>query len=227
MLTPGNPPLWADKAVLAVAKPSGLRVIPDGYDAQLPNLHALLEAEWGRLWVVHRLDKDTSGVIVFARTPEAHRVLNAQFANRTVVKVYHALASGSPEWDHLLVDLPLLVNGDRSHRTICNLRHGKPAQTHLQIMRKMENFCLVEARPHSGYTHQIRAHLSSSGLPLLGDPLYQYPPSWKGARVHPSLLPPFPRTALHALEIHLTHPESGQPLDLLAPYPDDFTFLLS
>jgi RluA family pseudouridine synthase len=225
MLTPGNPPLWADAHLLVVDKPAGLRVIPDGYDSKLPTLVGLLQLEWGKLWVVHRLDKDTSGVMVFARSADAHRALNQQFADHSVGKIYHALAAGSPDWEHKTVALPLRVNGDRGHRTVIDTHHGKLARTDLAVLRRFPLFCLMEAKPHTGYTHQIRAHLAACGLPIMGDPLYQYPPSWTGPKLDLKALPPIQRTALHALSIHFAHPETGQEMSFSSPYPVDFQSL--
>src|SRR5512133_3946911 len=88
--------LYQDETLLAVNKPAGLRTIPDGYNPTLPYLAALLEPAFGRVWVVHRLDKDTSGAILFARTAESHRALNQQFEQRKVKKEYHAIAVGMP-----------------------------------------------------------------------------------------------------------------------------------
>ena len=226
-MLPDNSIFWSDEDLLVVDKPAGLRVIPDGYDPQLPTLVGLLQSEWGKLWVIHRLDKDTSGVILFARSAEAHRSLNQQFASRLVSKVYHAFAAGSPDWDQRKVNFPLRINGDRGHRTIVDLHKGKPAHTDLKVVKRQPLYCLIEARPHTGYTHQIRAHLAACGLPLLGDPLYQYPPSWTGSKVDLKSLPLIGRTALHALEIHFQHPGTGQEMVFSAPYPSDFQILIA
>jgi RluA family pseudouridine synthase len=214
--------LFSDEEFLVINKPSGLRVIPDGYDRTLPTLLTELTPQWGRLYVVHRLDKDTSGVMLLARTPAAHRNLSMQFSAHSVAKVYTALCTGVPVWQDQTINLPLRVDGDRRHRTILDPVNGKPARTEARLLRSMKIYCLIEARPFTGYTHQIRAHLALVGLPLLGDPLYSYPPSWHGSRVDLSALPPFPRTALHALEIFFTHPLSAQPVHFNAPFPPDF-----
>ena len=219
--------LWSDPDLIVVNKPSGLRVVPDGYVPSLPTLAGLLQPEWGRLWTVHRLDKDTSGVMLFARNAAAHRNLDRQFANRQVQKVYMALVAGEPDWISTTIDQPLRVNADRQHRTTVDTVRGKPARTSLRVVRRSGNYSLLEVRPHTGYTHQIRAHLSFSGFPLLGDPLYHYPPSWNGPRKDLSLLPPFPRTALHARQITFLHPLSSIEHTFLADFPEDFRLLLS
>lgn len=218
--------LYSDDSILIINKPAGLLSVQDGYQPQLPTLRSVLEPDWGRLYIVHRLDKETSGVIVLARTADAHKNLDRQFAERQITKHYHAVCIGTPGWFSISINAPLKVNGDRRHRTIVS-DQGKPALTELSCLRKGPLLCLVQAAPHTGYTHQIRAHCASAGIPLLGDPLYAYPPSWHGPRVNPSLLPPCPRTALHAASIHFNHPLTGQSLDFSAPYPDDFAAMVA
>jgi tRNA pseudouridine32 synthase / 23S rRNA pseudouridine746 synthase len=218
--------LFSDPSFLIINKPSGLRVIPDGYDRTLPTLLSELMPEWSRLYVVHRLDKETSGVMLLARTPDAHRHLSLQFAAHSVKKVYVALCYGIPEWQEKKIDLPLRIDGDRHHRTVLDPLKGKPACTEVRLLKKMSGLCLIEAQPKTGYTHQIRAHLALAGFPLLGDTLYRYPPSWEGARIAPSSVAPFPRTALHSQYISFLHPLTSQPEQFEIPYPDDFIDLI-
>jgi tRNA pseudouridine32 synthase/23S rRNA pseudouridine746 synthase len=218
--------LYIDPSLIVINKETGLRSIADGYDPSLPSVATELDPEIGRVYIVHRLDKDTSGVLVMARTARAHRNLDRQFAERKVTKFYHALCAGNPDWDSTMIDFPLRVNGDRGHRTIVDLKEGKPAQTGVRILRRWDGFCLVEAHPATGYTHQIRAHLSAIGLPLLGDPLYRLPPGYSGVKPDFSLVPPFPRTALHARSLTFTHPDSGELVSFEAPYPNDFLAFL-
>jgi len=126
--------LYRDEALLVINKPAGLSTLPDGYNPTLPHVKSLLEGQSGRLWTVHRLDKDTSGVLVFARSAEAHRSLNTQFEQHQVTKLYHALVQGSPAWMEYTADLPLRSDGDRHHRTVVDLRAGKPALTHFKVL---------------------------------------------------------------------------------------------
>lgn len=121
------------------------------------------------MWVVHRLDRDTSDVLVFARTREVHRSLNDQFENQQVKKIYYALIVGSPDWIQMRVDLTLQVDAARHHRTAINLEKGKKAVIDLRVLERFGNFYLVEAAPYTGRTHQTRVHLSSVGFPLLMD----------------------------------------------------------
>jgi len=210
--------LLDDEAVLAVNKPAGMLTIRDGYDPALPHLSGWLQERFGRVWTVHRLDKDTSGVILFARSAEAHRFLNRQFEDKQVRKVYNALAWGVPEWTETLAEFPLRVNGDRRHRTVIDPLHGKPASTALRALEAYPDFvaCLIEARPSTGYTHQIRAHLTHLGFPLMGDALYARQDAVPG---FPPLLT---RTALHATQISFIHPLTQEVLTVNASYPDDF-----
>jgi tRNA pseudouridine32 synthase/23S rRNA pseudouridine746 synthase len=225
--------LYQDQALLVINKPAGLSTLPDGYNPSLPHVKKLLEEKLGRLWIVHRLDKDTSGVLLLARTAEAHRALNTQFEKHLVSKLYHALIVGNPAWQEKTVSLPLCLNGDRQHRTVVDLQEGKPAITHLKVLERFSLHCLMQAIPETGRTHQIRAHLSAMGLSILGDKLY-------GSRINTKageIIHPFPQggeiskmlagsMALHAKTLEVNHPLSGERLKLTAPYPDAFIIVL-
>jgi len=208
--------IYVDDHLLVINKPSGLRVLPDGYHPELEHVRSVLEPHFGRLWIVHRLDKDTSGVYLLARTAEAHRSLNLQFDRRSVEKIYHALVSGNPAWEAKTIDFPLRVNGDRRHRTVVDFERGKPAIT---LCKRLENFqgcTLLAIQPKTGRTHQIRAHLAHLGHPILGDRLY-------GVSTLNSSLPlSVERLALHAYALSIHHPQSGERHCWSATYPDDF-----
>lgn len=203
--------LHLDPHILVLNKPAGLPVLPDGWEPDAPYLLKMLEAEYGRLWVVHRLDKVTSGVMVFARTAEAHRALNMQFERHAAQKIYHAIVNGAPVWEGHTAGHPLRANVGHSHRTVVDMKRGKRAETHFRVLRREQAWALVEASPQTGRTHQIRVHLSALGYPILGDVLYGAPST-----------PLIARPALHALSLTFTHPASGEQVAFTAPYPQDF-----
>lgn len=224
---PGDiPVLYADAAVVAVNKPSGLPVLPDGYDPAAPHLVGLLRARLGELWVVHRLDRGTSGVLLFARTAEAHRTLNLQFDRHQVWKTYLALVVGAPAWDEVVETVRLRPDGDRKHRTVPDPARGKPSVTRFRVLERLPGCVLVEALPETGRTHQIRAHLRALGHPIAGDPLY-------GGGAAALTFPGAPdrtligRPALHASSIAFLHPGDGRQLRLDAPSPEDLAAALS
>lgn len=220
--------LWADDAILVVNKPAGLLTLPDGYDPAIPHLAALLEPVYGPVWIVHRLDKETSGVLVLARGAAAHRSLNTQFATRQISKTYHALVTGNPDWEQRTVRLALQPDGDRKHRTVIDPRSGKASTTHLRILERFLAYTLIEALPETGRTHQIRAHLAAVGFPITGDQLYgdgagiflsKVKPDYRlGSNPEKAILD---RLALHARSIEFTHPVSGDMVKFEAPYPED------
>lgn len=224
--------LFQDADILAINKPSGLLTIPDGFQPDLPHVRALLEPTWGRLWIVHRLDKGTSGVLLLARNPEAHRQLNDQFTRHSILKDYRAIVvgnSGKDQWD---VTFPLKVNGDRDHRTVIDTISGKPASTHFTTLKRFAGgYSLLAVQPRTGYTHQIRAHLAACGLPILGDTLYKSKPQEEFDKmlgiVPPSRVVTALRLGLHAFHLEFSHPANNKVITVTAPYPMDFLALLN
>ena len=230
--------LYQDDAILLIDKPAGLPVLPDGWDADAPYLLKLLDELIGRgstdsvgrgstltgtrpdprqrLWVVHRLDKITSGVMVFARTADAHRALNLQFERREAQKVYHAICVGAPAWDEHTARHKLRVNVGHSHRTVVDNGKGVPAETHFKLLKRYNGYGLLASRPATGRTHQIRVHAYALGHPLVGDILYNAPAT--------DLID---RAALHAFSLTITHPLTNERLTFEAPYPNDFARALA
>lgn len=213
-----------DEHILVINKPAGLSVLPEGWEPDAPYLVKQLEEEHGKIWVVHRLDKFTSGVLVFALNAESHRALNIQFEKHVVEKVYRAITVGAPPWKERITKFPLRVNVGHKHRTMVDNKKGVRAETKFRVLNWNNNItgelsliddikgmALVEARPLTGRTHQIRVHAYALGYPLLGDTLYSAPET--DIIAHP---------ALHAYALTFNHPISNERVSFTAPYPADF-----
>ncbi len=216
--------VYEDEQILVAIKPPGLHSVPDRYDPAQPSLSVILGRDRPEVFVVHRLDKDTSGLVVMALTPAAHRSLSMQFTNREVKKAYLALVKGAPEWDEKTLEFPLRVDADRRHRTRVDRQDGKPSVTRVRVLERFDSYSLVEAMPETGRTHQIRVHLVTAGHPVVADPLYgdgkplmlssfkhKYKPGRREER------PLVARTALHAVTLEFRHPTTDNVANFAAP----------
>jgi RluA family pseudouridine synthase len=225
--------IYSDDDIVVVNKKSGLLVAGDRWDPEAPRLDKLVEEEFGKIYAVHRIDKDTSGLVLYARNSEVHRALSLAFQNREVLKIYHALVYGRPAWDDLSVTLPLKVDGDERHRTVVNKRFGKPSRTDFKLMNIAGPFSWIECTLFTGRTHQIRVHLAENGLQIVCDPLYsgnqkpiklsEIKRSWRGDPFDEK--PLLSRLALHAYKLELIHPVTGKALSFVAPYWKDMESL--
>jgi len=204
--------IHADADLLVVDKPAGILSIPDGYDRAVPYLGGVLEPSYGRLWVVHRLDKETSGVMVFARNERSHKALSTQFSSYQVSKTYHVLIDGNPDWEENTIEVPLRTNVGRRNRTAVDIANGKDAVTHFRVLERFPRHALLAAYPKTGRTHQIRVHIYDLGYSILSDPLYGLG----------NLSPFIGRLALHALSLSIWHPTTGELITFEAQYPKDF-----
>jgi 23S rRNA pseudouridine1911/1915/1917 synthase len=216
-LPPTVPPiLYEDCDLLLVNKPAGLVVHP----AYKHPADTLVDAVFARQterneprpWLVHRLDRDTSGAVVFAKTERARRSLAHQFASRSVHKLYLAIVCGKLEPMSGLIDAPLQRDPNDRRKTII-VPTGQPSQTWYSVLASSGTYALVLAEPRTGRTHQIRAHLASRGAPLAGDICYDE------LRQHDTVAAP--RVMLHAWQFSCTHPVTGLRLQVLAPMPRD------
>lgn len=221
--------IYSDEDIVVLNKRSGILIAADRYNPEAPRLDLLAEKEFGKLYAVHRIDKDTSGLIVYARNLEAQRNISMQFENRKVNKVYHALVYGHPLWEDLTVNLALQPDGDARHRTVANKKYGKPSVTDFHLMGIYGPYSWIEARPKTGRTHQIRVHLAENGLSIVCDPLYsgnqkpirlsEFKKKWNGDEFEER--PLLSRLALHAYSIEFIHPKSGETVSFTANYPKD------
>jgi len=216
--------LFEDKHMLAVNKAAGMVVHPGAATEEDTLVHALLAHCEGSLsgiggverpGIVHRLDKETTGVIVVAKNDKAHRALADQFSSRTLTKEYVALVQGVPQLLSGTIDRAISRHPVHRHRMTVG-EGGKPARTDWERGETFGDLAAVmRCRIFTGRTHQIRVHLKSLGHPILGDPLYGWKPDARLAK-QPE------RVMLHAEHLVLTHPVSGKVLDLRAPLPKDF-----
>jgi 23S rRNA pseudouridine1911/1915/1917 synthase len=226
--------VFEDDHLLVVDKPAGMVVHPaaGNFDGTLVN--ALLHHCAGRLsgiggvarpGIVHRIDKDTSGLLVVAKTDRAHEGLAAQFARHSIDRRYLALVAGLPSPLEASVDAPLArSSANRQKMAIVEGDRGKRAVTHYRVLRRLRESALVECRLETGRTHQVRVHMTSLGNPLLGDPVYGRTPS--ALRELLKRLN-FERQALHAAELGFIHPVTGETLSFKSAVPSDMQELLS
>jgi len=209
--TPPQEPLallHVDDDIVVADKPAGLLSVPGRGPERADCLIARLRTEFPSVLLVHRLDLDTSGVIVFALTAQAQVHLGQQFENRRTQKRYVALVSGHPAETRGRVDLPLIVDWpNRPRQKVCH-DTGRPAQTDWRVLRQEGANARMRLVPVTGRSHQLRVHMQALGHPILGDTLYA-----SGAAAE------LPRLMLHAEELRLTHPMTGQPQTFRAPVP--------
>jgi 23S rRNA pseudouridine1911/1915/1917 synthase len=220
--------IFEDKHLIVINKAAGMVVHPGVGTGEDTMVHALLAHCAGELsgvggverpGIVHRLDKETTGLLVVAKNDAAHRALADQFASRTLKKEYVALVSGVPKKDSGTVDSAISRHPVHRHRMTTG-EGGRPSKTDWLVEKKFGALAaLVRCRIHTGRTHQIRVHFKSIGHPLLGDSTY----GWKQNPAMPGVT----RVMLHAEHLVFTHPVSGKEMDLTAPLPRDFKQLLT
>ncbi len=218
--------VYEDASLIVIDKPPGMVVHPAPGHSGGTLVNALLHhcqdlAGIGgveRPGIVHRLDKDTSGLIVAAKTEASMQSLTRQFKERDIHKVYLALAKGTLESKTGTIDVPIGRHKTHRKKMSTHTSTGREAQTRFEVIRQLDGFTYLRLFPKTGRTHQIRVHLASIGHPILGDRLY-------GGTLGPKL-PQIARQALHAHRLELTHPITGKPMQLESPLPPDMETLL-
>ena len=187
-----------DHEILVVGKPEGLLSVPGKGEHLADCLLTRVQAAFPDALLVHRLDRDTSGVMVFALTAHAQRHLGLQFEKRHIKKTYVARVSGEMAEKTGTVDLPLIVDWPNRPRQMVDHENGKPAVTEWRVQRKGEGETRLRLFPKTGRSHQLRVHCLALGHPILGDPLY----STGAAKEHPRMM-------LHSESLRLRHPDGG------------------
>lgn len=233
------PVIFEDECLIAFDKPSGLAVAPDRRAGPGPSLMELVRDKMGPdVANVHRLDAETSGLVLCAKTKVALDFLSGQFQSKTAGRIYEALTVGIPPADEFEVDLVLKEDEARPGVMCVVKKHGKASVTGFTILVKFPqpagrpDLAHVECRPRTGRPHQIRVHLAASGTPVLNDPLYgngtelRLSDLKRGYKGRADERPLISRLALHAAALTFTHPRSREAVTLVAPRPRDFAVAL-
>ncbi|MGR3549490.1 RluA family pseudouridine synthase [Pseudooceanicola sp.] len=209
--TPPDTPLdvvHEDHEILLLDKPAGLLSVPGKGEHLADCLLTRAQAAFPTALLVHRLDRDTSGIMVFALTPHAQRHLGLQFEHRRTKKTYVARVHGKLEPKTGTVDLPLCADWPNRPRQMVDHENGRAAQTDWRVQRYAEGETRVRLMPRTGRSHQLRVHMLALGHPILGDPFY----AERKVR-------DYPRMMLHSEELRLLHPDGGKGMSFRAPAP--------
>ncbi len=225
-----------DEHLLIVNKPAGLLTIPDRIAPDKPNLVRALQSKYGKVMVVHRLDRETSGILCFARNEDAHRHLSIQFEKHTVDKFYHALLDGVLHADEGEIDRPIGEHPVIPGKMAIS-RSGKPSLTFYRALERFKRFTLAEVLIKTGRTHQIRVHMLSVGYPLAIDAVYGRRDaillseikgkSFRLGKFTEEERPLMSRSSLHASRLRIDHPHTGERMQFETELPKDFAAVLS
>ncbi|WP_444940417.1 RluA family pseudouridine synthase [Microbulbifer sp. ZKSA004] len=204
--------LFEDESLLILEKPSGLLSVPGKNINHKDSLASRTQKQYPGSLTVHRLDMDTSGLVVMARNPEVHKEMSMLFQNREVEKTYFARVWGVPGSANGEVNFPLICDWPNRPRQKVDFAEGKRSLTRWEKVSSSENSSLIRLMPVTGRSHQLRVHMQAIGHPILGDPFYAHPDALKGAS----------RLLLHASELKFSHPVSGEALHFTSELPGEF-----
>jgi 23S rRNA pseudouridine1911/1915/1917 synthase len=230
--------VYEDENIAALNKISGIAVTPDRWDLSRERLDRMAAEflDGGKLYTVHRLDRDTSGLVIFAKNSETHKTLSAAFEGRMIKKSYIAAVHGRPSWSEMACDLPLVPDGNKLHLTIVDRYRGKKSLTSFRLLGSAGNYSVLEAIPETGRTHQIRVHLAALGHPVVCDEFYgntkpvllsAIKRGWRGDLLEER--PLLSRLGLHAAQLFIPEYSGGlepKVLELKAPLPRDMAALI-
>jgi len=225
--------IFEDDLIVAINKPGGLLSIPDRFDQEKESALSLLRSSRPELYTVHRIDRDTSGLLLFAKTTDAHRLLNLAFEERLIKKLYLSVCHSKPTPPEGSIKAPIAHSPSGDGRMTIHPK-GKESETLYKITKSWKEFSLIECMPLTGRTHQIRIHLAYIGCPIVGDPLYgiekelrindikKYARMSKTGEPSPPIIQ---RTALHAYQLEFNLGENAY--SLTCPIPKDMRALMN
>ena len=226
--------IYSDEHIVIVNKAAGLLTIPDRYDSNKFNLKGLLERKYDSVYPVHRIDKDTSGLICFALDEISHKRISIQFEKRKVEKKYVAIVHGFPPTSEGLYDQAIVITDNKQKVSVQS--RGKESITLFKVLRKYRHFSYLELEIKTGRRHQIRAHLAHHGLPIVADGLYGrseffYLSELKGRKYNlkknEEEKPLIHRQLLHAKKMAFIHPVSSKRVEFEARLPKDMKAMLN
>jgi 23S rRNA pseudouridine1911/1915/1917 synthase len=226
------PIIYEDADILVLNKPAGLPVLAERWDKDAQSLVALLQSKYPNIATAHRIDKDTSGLLLCVKHTEAARAMAEAFYNGKVQKLYLALLHGKLPQATVSCTLALRLDANRKHQTEVDPKHGLEARSDFRVIESWRSFSWVEVQIFTGRTHQIRAHAKAMGNPLVGDSLYggqslklsAFKSKYRGDRE--TERPLINRPALHAATLSFCHPMSGEDLSFSVPLPKDLAVAL-
>lgn len=223
-----------DKDIIIVNKPTQYLSIPDRHNPDEPNLYNFLQQHYPKIFIVHRLDFETSGILCFARNEDAHRSLSIQFSNHSVTKAYRALVQGRMLQTEGVIDAPIGEDPHKRGSMRIDYKFGKPALSRYRVLETFRDYSYVEVNIETGRTHQIRVHLKALGFPLLGDKLYGAKPTFMLSSIKRRFnmkkdedeQPILSRVALHAHALTFLHPTLQTETSFGVPLPKDLDITL-
>lgn len=224
--------IYEDDNLICINKSAGMLTIQDRFNSKIPNLRSILQTKFGEIFVVHRLDKDTSGCVLFAKDAESHQILNTAFEERRVKKLYHCITEGAVPADDFEIDIPLRANptGFGVHPSA----RGKESLTIVKVIERFRLATYIECNIITGRQHQIRAHLSAIGHPLLVDEIYGNKTEFFLSSLKRKFnlgknqeeKPIISRITMHSQLLEFIHPITKELITCISDMPKDFEVLL-
>lgn len=227
--------IFEDEYIIVINKEAGMLSIPDRYSTDLPNLQSLIQKELSGIYTVHRIDKNTSGAVIFCKSEESHLAFSKLWEEKEITKKYLAISEGNVSFQEKLINQPIREHGTKKGQYTVG-KGGRPSQTKIRIIEKFKTYSVVEANLLTGRTHQIRVHLKHIGLPIIADDTYGSSDQFFLSSIkkrkfnlkkYEEEQPIMRRQALHAHSLHFIHPFTSKEKTIEAPLPKDMRATLN